>query len=105
LERDIEVYKDFWAGGNKISAISSFKGILSLIFGLTSILFSLPFWFGIGSIFLTSFSIPFSIFGIILARSRLKESQDANARAGLTVSVFGFLLNIAALIVFLIFFR
>lgn len=65
---------------------------------------SLPFWLGIGSIFLTSFSIPFSILGITLARSRLKEDQDATAKAGLTASVFGFLLNIAALIVFLIFF-
>ncbi|MGB9131512.1 MAG: hypothetical protein WCB90_02720 [Methanosarcina sp.] len=77
---------------------------MSLIFGLASIIISLPFWFGVGGVFLTSFSIPFSILGIILARSRLKEVQDATAKVGLTAGVFGFLLNIAALIVFFIFF-
>lgn len=73
--------------------------------GIIGILISLSFWLGAGSLFSTSFAIPFSILGIILARSRLKESEDAIAKAGLTASVFGFLLNIATLIFFLIFFR
>ena len=96
---------DFQAGGNKISSISGNKGTLSLAFGLISVIFSISFWFGIGNLFLTSFAIPFALAGIVLARSRLKQVQDATAKAGLTVSVFGFLLNIAAFIVFLSVFR
>ena len=96
---------DFQSGGSKISSISENQGILSLVFGLISVIFSLSFWLGIGNLFLTSFAIPFALAGIILARSRLKQDQDATAKAGLIVSVFGFLLNIAAFIVFLFLFR
>ncbi|WP_255336495.1 hypothetical protein [Methanosarcina sp. KYL-1] len=55
--------------------------------------------------FLTSFAIPFALIGIVLARSRLKKGPDPVAQAGLTASVFGFILNIAAFVMFLIFFR
>jgi len=95
---------DFQAGGSKISSISGNKGILSLACGLISVICSLSFWLGIGNLFLTSFAIPFAFAGIILARSRLKQVQDATAKAGLIVSVFGFLLNIAAFIVFIFLF-
>ncbi|AKB18072.1 MULTISPECIES: hypothetical protein [unclassified Methanosarcina] len=78
---------------------------MSLVFGLISVIFSLTFWLGIGNLFLTSFAIPFALAGIILARSCLKQGQDATAKAGLTVSVFGFLLNIVAFIVFIFLFR
>ena len=91
--------------GGKINGGSDIKGVLSVICGVISILLSLSFWIGIGSLFLTSLSIPFALAGIVLARSRLRESQDATAKAGLTVSVFGFLLNIASFIMFLIYFR
>lgn len=96
---------NFHAGDSKISGISENKGILSLAFGLISVIFSISFWLGIGNLFLTSFAIPFALAGIVLARSRLKQGQDATAKAGLTVSVFGFLLNIAAFIVFIFLFR
>jgi len=43
-----------------------------------SILVSLSFWIGAENLFLTSFSIPFSILGILLARSQLKGFEDAN---------------------------
>ncbi|KKG14695.1 hypothetical protein EO98_13185 [Methanosarcina sp. 2.H.T.1A.6] len=95
---------DFQAGGSKISSISGNKGALSLACGLISVIFSLSFWLGIGSLFLTSFAIPFALAGIILARSRLKQVQDTTAKAGLIVSVFGFLLNIAAFIMFIFLF-
>lgn len=84
---------------------SDIKGILSLAFGLISVFLSLSFWFGFGSLFFTSFAIPFALAGIVLARSRLKKSQDATAKAGLTASVFGFLLNIASFVLFLVFFK
>lgn len=103
--KSINLLSNFRAGGDKISDVSRFKGILSLISGITGVLVSLSFWLGAGSLFSTSFAIPFSIVGIILARSRLKESEDAIAKTGLTVSVFAFLLNVATLIAFLIFFR
>lgn len=92
-------------GGNKIKKNQDVKGILSFIFGLISVLLSLSFWFGIGSLFLTTFAIPFALAGIILARSRLKEGLDAIAKAGLIASVFGFLLNIASFVMFLVYFR
>ncbi|MGE4495168.1 hypothetical protein [Methanosarcina mazei] len=92
-------------GGNSINGDSGIKGILSLFFGLISVFISLSFWVGIGSLFLTSFAIPFALAGIVLARSRLKESRDSTAQAGLTASVFGFLLNIASFIMFLAYFR
>lgn len=92
-------------GGESIKPVSRFKGVLSLLFGLLSIFSSLSFWSGIGSLFLTFYAIPFSVFGIFLARSCLKEAQDRIASAGLVTSVFGFLLNIATFIAFLILFR
>src|SRR5512133_3843027 len=95
----------FFRGGDKINGSSDIKGILSLVFGLISIFISLSFWSGIGSLFFTSFAIPFALAGIILARSRLKKSPDTTAKAGLTASVFGFLLNIASFVMFLVYFR
>lgn len=50
-----------------------------------------------------SFAIPFALAGIVLARSSLKKSQNSTAKAGLTASVFGFLLNIASFFMFLIY--
>jgi len=55
---------------------------------LISVFLSLSFWLGIGNLLLTSFAVPFALAGIVLARSRLKESNDATAKAGLTASVF-----------------
>ncbi|WP_048171673.1 hypothetical protein [Methanosarcina siciliae] len=78
---------------------------MSLFFGLISVFLALSFWFGIGSLFFTSFAIPFALAGIVLARSRLKKSPDSTAKAGLTASVFGFLLNLASFVLFLVFFR
>ncbi|KKG09978.1 hypothetical protein [Methanosarcina sp. 2.H.A.1B.4] len=78
---------------------------MSLVFGLISVLLSLSFWFGIGSLFFTSFAIPFALAGIVLARSRLKKGQDSTAKIGLIASVFGFLLNIASFIMFLVLFK
>ena len=78
---------------------------MSLVCGLVSIFFSLSFWLGIGSVFLTSFAIPFALIGIILARARLKKGHDDAARAGLIASVFGFLMNLASFVFFLMFFR
>lgn len=94
-----------FTGGDKINGSSKVKGILSLIFGLISIFLSLSFWFGIGSLFFTSLAIPFALAGILLARSCLKKNQDATAKAGLTASVFGFLLNIVSFVMFLFYFR
>jgi len=94
----------FLTEGDKINENSEVKGVLSLIFGLISVFLSLSFWFGIGNLFFTSFAIPFAFAGIVLARARLRKGQDATAKAGLTASVFGFLLNIASFIMFLVFF-
>lgn len=71
---------------------------------MISVFLSLSFWLGIGNLLLTSFAVPFALAGIVLARSRLKESNDATAKAGLTASVFGFLLNIASFVMFLVYF-
>ncbi|WP_410509759.1 hypothetical protein RSJ42_05945 [Methanosarcina hadiensis] len=98
-------WKEAATGGNSINGNSDIKGILSLFSGLISIFLSLSFWLGTGSLFLTSFAIPFALAGIVLARSRLKKRQDITAQAGLTASVFGFLLNIASFIMFLVNFR
>ncbi len=92
-------------GGKKISNLSENAGTLSLICGLVSIFFSLSFLLGIGSVFLTSFAIPFAFIGIVLARARLKKGPDSVARAGLITSVFGFLLNLASFALFLLLFR
>lgn len=71
---------------------------------MISVFLSLSFWLGIGNLLLTSFAVPFALAGIVLARSRLKEGNDATAKAGLTASVFGFLLNIASFVMFLVYF-
>lgn len=47
----------------------------------------------------------FSIIGIIVVRSILKESEDAIVKTGLVASIFGFLFNIVTFTFFLIFFR
>jgi len=60
---------------------------------------------GIGSVFLTSFAIPFAFIGIVLARGRLKKGHGDVARAGLIASVLGFLMNLASFALFLLFFR
>ncbi len=78
---------------------------MSLVCGLISIFFSLSFWLGTGSIFLTSFAIPFALIGIVLARARLKKGHDDVARVGLIASVFGFLMNLVSFLLFLLFFR
>lgn len=52
----------------------------------------------------TSFAILFALKGIVLARLNLKKSQEAAAKAGLIANVFGFLLNIASFVMFLVYF-